>query len=541
MNTALRFQLAGTDFERTATLPPGLNLFALHDIVQLLFGFDDIYEWGFFDSDKNLYRLEAVEGGRLRGFRTYDATRHTVGEILPAPGDAITYRYGIKEDWTVTVTRQTDPDGEAIACTHVHGPNAIDEFDGPRDMLPFLENLRTCKLESEDDTSHHRPEDDDILDLGLGDPADRETFLAGPDPAKLTEELRKTVLEHLEAAARVALFKNAKANSPCPCGSGQKYKDCCRGKYDRYGFPYPPEEEEEEEDEFWGEDAWAKGTWDDVKEDDWEDGEEEDEDGEEEDSAPAVPVDLSRMIKLKMELLDTRSKRIVTVPDGISFYDLHKVVQKMFGFDDDHLWLFRDGKTDTEYGCDVTPWEYGGRYGPDPFEHAIAETFRAPKDTAKYWYDFGDDWFVRITRMADPKEGPPACLESTGTNAIDDIGGPWALNEFIERLEELERKGAGDIDEDDPDVESYWGYETREDRRAFLAGPAKEELSSWLESESGVWQAASDARLQAAARRKLYKNAGRNDPCPCGSGRKYKNCCLGKYDANGYPVDDTSD
>jgi uncharacterized protein YecA (UPF0149 family) len=21
---------------------------------------------------------------------------------------------------------------------------------------------------------------------------------------------------------------------------------------------------------------------------------------------------------------------------------------------------------------------------------------------------------------------------------------------------------------------------------------------------------------------------GRNDPCPCGSGRKYKKCCLGK-------------
>lgn len=22
---------------------------------------------------------------------------------------------------------------------------------------------------------------------------------------------------------------------------------------------------------------------------------------------------------------------------------------------------------------------------------------------------------------------------------------------------------------------------------------------------------------------------GRNDPCPCGSGKKYKKCCLGKY------------
>jgi len=25
-----------------------------------------------------------------------------------------------------------------------------------------------------------------------------------------------------------------------------------------------------------------------------------------------------------------------------------------------------------------------------------------------------------------------------------------------------------------------------------------------------------------------YKNVGRNDPCPCGSGKKYKKCCLGK-------------
>ncbi len=23
-------------------------------------------------------------------------------------------------------------------------------------------------------------------------------------------------------------------------------------------------------------------------------------------------------------------------------------------------------------------------------------------------------------------------------------------------------------------------------------------------------------------------NVGRNDPCPCGSGKKYKKCCLGK-------------
>lgn len=26
----------------------------------------------------------------------------------------------------------------------------------------------------------------------------------------------------------------------------------------------------------------------------------------------------------------------------------------------------------------------------------------------------------------------------------------------------------------------------------------------------------------------LETKVGRNDPCPCGSGRKYKKCCLGK-------------
>ena len=25
---------------------------------------------------------------------------------------------------------------------------------------------------------------------------------------------------------------------------------------------------------------------------------------------------------------------------------------------------------------------------------------------------------------------------------------------------------------------------------------------------------------------------GRNDPCPCGSGRKYKRCCMGKGEAS---------
>jgi SEC-C motif len=33
-------------------------------------------------------------------------------------------------------------------------------------------------------------------------------------------------------------------------------------------------------------------------------------------------------------------------------------------------------------------------------------------------------------------------------------------------------------------------------------------------------------RLLAGRPRVDYRNAGRNDDCPCGSGRKFKHCCI---------------
>ena len=36
--------------------------------------------------------------------------------------------------------------------------------------------------------------------------------------------------------------------------------------------------------------------------------------------------------------------------------------------------------------------------------------------------------------------------------------------------------------------------------------------------------------------RPLYR-AGRNEPCPCGSGRKFKRCCLGKTAASPVPLE----
>ena len=39
-----------------------------------------------------------------------------------------------------------------------------------------------------------------------------------------------------------------------------------------------------------------------------------------------------------------------------------------------------------------------------------------------------------------------------------------------------------------------------------------------------------DGTARGETVRKRFSPVGRNDPCPCGSGKKYKKCCVGLFD-----------
>lgn len=68
-----------------------------------------------------------------------------------------------------------------------------------------------------------------------------------------------------------------------------------------------------------------------------------------------------------------------------------------------------------------------------------------------------------------------------------------------------------------------------------LFGDTVEELSGWY-GFSDDYSAARERHLQEAEAelagsepyRNPFKGVGRNDPCPCGSGKKFKKCCLGR-------------
>jgi hypothetical protein len=89
---------------------------------------------------------------------------------------------------------------------------------------------------------------------------------------------------------------------------------------------------------------------------------------------------------------------------------------------------------------------------------------------------------------------------------------------FGDTVEELSKPARPDaeVDPDEDLDEEVDTWEARERRERF-----SDERVLWGPSEGPAVNP--------------YKGVGRNDPCPCGSGKKFKKCCLGKADALAEP------
>ena len=96
------------------------------------------------------------------------------------------------------------------------------------------------------------------------------------------------------------------------------------------------------------------------------------------------------------------------------------------------------------------------------------------------------------------------------------------------------------VEQFDPDFLSYLGARWQLDRAQTIHQSAPSELSSAAAPKSQIQQqqeAAIAASQQSGEKksepvRNVGKKVGRNDPCPCGSGKKFKACCMRKEAAS---------
>lgn len=191
-------------------------------------------------------------------------------------------------------------------------------------------------------------------------------------------------------------------------------------------------------------------------------------------------------------------RRFLTLSD-ISLYRLHEILQVVMGWTNSHLYQFDTGKAhfgepDPEHGMEMR----------DAKRAKLNQV--APKEKLKfvYEYDFGDTWLheilVEAILPAEPGVQYPVCLSGRRACPPEDCGGIGGYAHLLDVIQ-------------DPD------HEELEEMTEWLGGGLDaerfdlDEVNKTLRSYVRVGTARSRVKI------------GRNDPCPCGSGRKYKKCC----------------
>lgn len=108
----------------------------------------------------------------------------------------------------------------------------------------------------------------------------------------------------------------------------------------------------------------------------------------------ALPL-VVREYTLGMELEDTDLTRRVSVTSGIDFYDLHVVLQTVFGWQDIHTHVFEAGKL--AFGSVPTAWICATRRRIRDEDDVPFELVMLNVKELYYVYDLSVKWRVRIT------------------------------------------------------------------------------------------------------------------------------------------------
>ena len=136
----------------------------------------------------------------------------------------------------------------------------------------------------------------------------------------------------------------------------------------------------------------------------------------------------------------------------------------------------------------------------DPLVEYKQEAYRLFQELVSTMYEDFLRTILRIRLASAPREEAPSALESARYSGPADVDGDQGSNSVL-------RAGSRPVAS---------GAHTRVERRDPNAPAPK----------------ASEAKLREPIRKDAsnpFMTAGRNDPCPCGSGKKYKNCCWDKY------------
>lgn len=128
------------------------------------------------------------------------------------------------------------------------------------------------------------------------------------------------------------------------------------------------------------------------------------------------------LLKIQLEKAYPPVWRRAEVPERISFGDLHRIIQILFGWENDHLHCFSFPDLEIE----IMPEEGGSNDWYTDENNIQADTFLEKCKWIRYIYDFGDEWCHKIVlEKKDPayQLRHAVLLKAEGKNFEEDSGG----------------------------------------------------------------------------------------------------------------------
>jgi preprotein translocase subunit SecA len=105
------------------------------------------------------------------------------------------------------------------------------------------------------------------------------------------------------------------------------------------------------------------------------------------------------------------------------------------------------------------------------------------------------------------------CVKRPSVEVLEAAGGQLSPQGFLEAMRKVQ-----------PDFDAFLA-KRHEQLRQLYRGFLKRTPAVSRAPARGARQDSDPAQLPAAAPVKAAVKPGRNEPCPCGSGKKYKKCC----------------
>jgi len=145
----LKIELRDIGAKRVVVVPGGTTLESLHDVIQALLGWEDCHLWMFSNNKgKNTWKPAAPDCAFVEDL---DPATYSVTDLLRKVGDHAEYEYDFGDSWRHRITRMTDPKpGVEYGCVKSEGPDGVedsrfscdeDEDESSTEKIPTLEEI----------------------------------------------------------------------------------------------------------------------------------------------------------------------------------------------------------------------------------------------------------------------------------------------------------------------------------------------------------------------------------------------------------------